>query len=142
MSGNKATQLIGSNTVGGVSQTFELEEQATIYAAGLAASDSVTIEMVLVSDAVPQDPCGCPPGAVVLPGVSDAMTLLCCGVPITLTRDRPYVIVDAPLNQKLRVRLNQANPNAQIDTQRVWMRSTQTLNVNDRLRGCPCGSDQ
>lgn len=143
MSSNTATQLIGKDTVNNLSATFEVPDQVTLYAAGLDATDVVQIEMVQINNAGPTDPCGCPPpGAVVLPGVLDAMTLKCCGVPIQITRDQPFVIVDAPQDQLLRVRLIQADPNQPVDTQRVWLRPTKTRNVNDRLRGCPCGSDQ
>lgn len=142
MSNNTATFLINKNTIDNVSATFEVDDQVTIYAAGLDTTDVVQIEMVQISDAAPSDPCGCPPGAVVLPGVLDSMVLMCCGEPIQLTREKPFVIVDAPQDQLLRVRLIQANPNQPIDTQRVWLRPTKTRNVNDRLRGCPCGSDQ
>lgn len=139
---SKHTVLIHNNVIDGVSSTFSVEEQATIYAAGLHEGDSVSLEMVLISDPVKADPCGCPPGNVVLPGVIDVMPLTCCGAPITLTRQRPFIIIDAPLQQLLRVRLTQADPNLPLDTQRVWMRPTKTANVNDRLRGCPCGADQ
>lgn len=142
MSNNTAIQLIGKNTIDNLSATFEVDDQITIYAAGLEPTDVVQIEMVQISDAAPTDPCGCPPGAVVLPGVLDAMTLLCCGEPIQLTRAQPFVIVDAPQDQLLRVRLIQVDLNEPITTQRVWFRPTKTRNVNDRLRGCPCGSDQ
>lgn len=134
--------LIDADSVDGVSPTFSVDEQATIYAAGLAPGDTVSLEMVLISDPVKADPCACPPGNVTLPGVEDAMPLQCCGELITLSRERPYVIIDAPLNQLLRARLHQAAPDTQIDTQRVWTRPTKTANVNDRLRGCPCGADQ
>lgn len=134
--------LIHDKILDGVSPTFSVDEQTTVYAAGLHEGDVVALEMVLISDPVKVDPCGCPPGNVVLPGVIDSMPLTCCGAPITLTRQRPFIIIDAPLQQLLRVRLTQADPNLPLDTQRVWMRPTKTANVNDRLRGCPCGADQ
>lgn len=134
--------LIHNKVIDGVSPTFSVDEQATIYAAGLHATDQVVVEMVLISDPVQMDPCQCPPGNVQLPAVIDSMQLQCCGEAITLTRERPFVIIDAPLQQLLRVRLVQTDPNIPLDTQRVWMRPTKTANVNDRLRGCPCGAEQ
>lgn len=136
------TLLIDKDRIDGVSPTFSADEQVTVYAAGLHQGDVVSLEMVLISDPMKSDPCGCPPGNVTLPSVIDSMPLLCCGAPITLTRERPFIIIDAPLQQLLRVRLTQADPNHPLDTQRVWMRPTKTANVNDRLRGCPCGADQ
>ena len=60
--------------------------------------------------------------------------LSCCGEPVVLSRDRPFVVLDAPQGSKLRARLETTLQ----DTQVVWFQNTATTNVNDRLRGCPC----
>ena len=48
-----------------------------------------------------------------------------------LSRDRPFVVLDAPQGSKLRARLETTLQ----DTQVVWFQNTATPNVNDRLRG-------
>ena len=50
---------------------------------------------------------------------------------------QPFVIVDAPLGWRLRAKWNISVPTTQV----VSFRYTNTPNVNDRMRGCPCGGE-
>lgn len=124
--------LITSTKV--ISDPFEISNQITVYAFGLEPDD--VIEFYILSITRPEiNPCACPPGNVVLPAIDDELQLKCCGVPITLSRDNPYVIMDTPQGAKLRAKL--VAPAAP-STQLVIYKETNTQNVNDRLRGCPC----
>lgn len=127
--------LINELTANGISQPFALDRQVTLYAMGLGANDQVHLQLVLMSDLIPA-PCVCPPGRVTLPSVIDAVPLSCCGEPIILSRERPYVVLDAPRGSHLRAVLNDGDADA--DTQRVWWVPTDTVNVTDSMRGCPC----
>lgn len=130
---NQRTFLIDRLTLGGVSTPFDLIDQVTVQAMGLHAGDEVHLEIVLLSDMTPPA-CACPPGRPTLPAVIDAVPLSCCGEPVVLSRDQPFVVLDAPQGSKLRARLETTMQ----DTQVVWFQNTATPNVNDRLRGCPC----
>jgi hypothetical protein len=127
-------QLINRDTISGVSPTFEIREQITIVALGLEPLDVVTIWLVLQTTPV-RDPCACPPGQVVLPAVLDEVQLRCCGTPVELTRNSPFVVLDAPQGITMRAKLATLTPS----TQSVVYQETSTANVNDRMRGCPCG---
>ena len=128
------TVLIDRNTVSGESQTFEIVRQITVHAQGLEPGDVVNFYMVQLTD-LTYDPCSCPPNRVELPKVLDEEVLRCCGVPIALTREHPFVIMDAPQGVLLRAKLTYAGVHS---TQRVYFVESNTQNVNDRLRGCPC----
>lgn len=129
--------LIDSNKLDGISDTFEIGigEQLTVIALGLEVGDTVTFSIVALSRFVP-DPCVCPPYNVVMPSITDEVPLSCCGGVITLTRDRPYVILDAPQAVKLRATLTGTLP---LTTQVVAYEKTSTPNPTDYMRGCPCG---
>ena len=137
MSNASPNILITRNHLDGVSDTFLIGTQSTVYAMGLQPGDVVEFFVCLVSDLV-RSACVCPPGNVVLPSVVDEVPLTCCGVPITLDRDKPFVVLDAPQGIRLRAKLTQLDPNEPLSTQIVWFNNTHTANVNDRLRGCPC----
>lgn len=128
--------LINRLTAGGVSETFEATSQITVTALGLEPGDEVSFWIVLLTD-MQRDPCSCPPGRVVLPEVLDEVQLTCCGEEVLLTRDNPFVIIDAPLNQLMRAKLFTSLPSTQL----VYFNFTNTQNVNDRLRGCPCATN-
>lgn len=130
----KRNFLIDKDTVSGVSDPFEIDIQVTVMALGLEPLDTVTFSIVQLSDPA-RVACECPPAAVVFPSIIDDIPLTCCGEPITLSRTRPYVILDAPQGAKIRATLN---TNAPPDTQFVFYTVTNTQNVNDRMRGCPC----
>lgn len=127
--------LLSGKNVDTVSPTFRIGKQVTIVALGLEVTDEVTVWMVLPTDPV-KNPCSCPPGAVVLPSVLDEQQLpTCCGEGfVTLTRARPYVVLDAPQDVLLRVKLDTAT----LNTQWVGYGETTTEDLNDYLRGCPC----
>lgn len=127
-------QLINRDTLDGVSPTFEIRSQITIVALGLEPLDEVTLWLVLQTTPV-RDPCTCPPGQVVLPSVLDEVIYQCCGIPVVLTRESPFVVLDAPQGVTMRAKLETDTPS----TQSVMFQETTTQNVNDRLRGCPCG---
>ena len=137
MSNNSPNILISRTRLDGVSDTFEILSQITVYALGLQPGDVVSFYVTLVSDIV-RSACVCPPGVVVLPGVADEVQHTCCGVPVTLTPEKPFVILDAPQGIRMRAKLTQFDPNEPLSTQVVWYNNTNTANVNDRLRGCPC----
>lgn len=127
--------LIDTNTPNGISKPFALDRQVTVYAMALQDNDQVHLQLVLMSDLIPP-PCVCPPGRVTLPSVIDSVPLSCCGEPIILSREQPYVVLDAPQGSHIRAVLNGGNADA--DAQRVWWVPTNTPNVTDKLRGCPC----
>ncbi len=129
--------LIDRDTLNGVSTAFSIDEQVTVMAFGLQPGEEVTFWYVRLSQPF-RDPCICPPGLPVLPSVLDEIPVLCCGVPVTLTIARPFVILDSPRGVKLRVKLETLDP---LDGQYVAYQETSTPNINDRLRGCPCGQE-
>lgn len=137
MSNNSPNILISRTRLDGVSDTFQILSQVTVYALGLQPGDVVSFYVALVSDIV-RSACVCPPGNVVLPAVVDEVQLTCCGEPVTLTPDKPFVVLDAPQNIRMRAKLTQLDPDEPLSTQVVWYNVTNTANVNDRLRGCPC----
>lgn len=124
--------LLGRDT-GPVSGTVDIVDQMTITALGLEDTDEVTLWLVQITK-LEQLPCACPPGKVQLPTVGSEVQMTCCGQPITLSVDRPFVIVDAPIGWRLRVKWNVDL----VTTQAVSYARTNTHNVNDRMRGCPC----
>lgn len=117
------------------SDTFQIEygKQMTIAAIGLEGDDHIEFQMVHVPSVDP-DHCACPPGVATLPTVSGYITLTCCGEPIRLTPENPVVVLDSPQRMLLRAVLNAD------DTQAIyaWALETDTRNVTDRMRGCPC----
>lgn len=127
--------LIDKDTVGGISPTFEVSGQITIFASHLAGSDYVELELVDITPA--KTPSGdCPPYPVILPAVVWSAPLKCCDEPIKLTPDQPYVLVDHPQNVKLRAKL--VTSDVGWSDKRVWFKETSVHNPNDRMRGCPC----
>lgn len=118
------------------SETFVIQsgDQLTITSIGLQAGDEITFQLVYVP-AVDPDTCACPP-RVELPSVAGFSQLRCCGTPIKLTEDNPVVILDNPQRTLLRAIRNVADPTSVW----VWAVETETPNLNDRLRGCPCAS--
>lgn len=129
------TILLNRDT-GDTSQAHDIGQQLTIVAQGLEDTDEVTVWLVQLSR-FEMPPCSCPPGKVLMPSVLSETQLRCCGEPIVLTADMPYVILDAPQGWKFRVKWNVANPTTQV----VSFEQTNTQNVNDRMRGCPCGGE-
>lgn len=128
--------LIDSNNLDGLSIPFEVADQITVFALGLEPGDEVTFDIVMLSRFTPT-PCVCPPFPVVLPSVIDELPLRCCEDIITLTRDRPWVIIDAPQGAKLRARLTAGGP---ITTQVVAYEETRTPYPSAFMRGCACAS--
>jgi hypothetical protein len=124
--------LINKDTISGVSETFEIASQATFVALGLEPGDTITFFLVLLSEAL-RPACPCPPYAVTFPSIVDEVPLLCNGEPITLSRDNPFVVLDAPQGFKLRAKLNATVP---YTTQILLMNELTTTAINDRLRGC------
>lgn len=130
--------LINRNVLSGVSDPFEVAGQITVYAYNLQPGERISFEVVALSELV-KTACGSCPPAVVLPSIVDAMPLNCCGEIITLTRDRPWVIIDSPQGAKLRAKLETSAGVAVVPSdQLVVYSTTNTLNVNDRMRGCAC----
>lgn len=130
--------LINRNTLTGISEPFDVSGQLTIYAYNLVGTEKVVFEIVALSELV-KSACGnCPP-AVQLPTVVDAIPLQCCGELIQLSREMPWVIIDSPQGAKVRAKL-QTNMGAAVTPtdQLVVYSTTNTLNVNDRMRGCAC----
>lgn len=136
MSNASPNILITRNHLDGVSDTFQINSQVTIYALGLQPGDVVSFYTCLISDLV-RAACVCPPGNVVLPAVIDEVQLTCCGEPVILTPDKPFVVLDAPQGVRMRAKLTQFDPNEPLSTQIVWFNVTNSA-INDRLRGCPC----
>lgn len=118
------------------SETFSVPigGQVTVAAFGLSGGDTVTFEMVL-TPAMKADVCKCPPFKVELPSVGSAEPLRCCTGPVTISATNPYAIIDAPQNIGLRAILNTQDPSGI----HVWVFESNTRNVTERMRGCPCG---
>ena len=114
--------------VDGISDTFEITSQVTITALGLEPEDQVTIWLTLLSEPLKGD-CPCPPAMVQLPQVLDEVQLTCCGTPVVLSRQNPFVVLDAPQGIKLRAKLN----SPVLTTQRVLLRETTSKPI-----GCQC----
>lgn len=130
-------QLFYPNKMTTTSDSFVIPigGQVTVFAFGLEPDDEITFDMLYVPS-LAGDPCDCPPGGQAeLPQAAAVERLRCCGESIRLTYDNPYVILDSPQNIFIR-----ANLEAE-DTMAVtsWLVTTNTPNVNDRLRGCQCG---
>ena len=132
--------LISRNVLDGVSVPFEVSEQVTVYAYGLEPGQRVAFDIVALSETI-KAACapGCPP-MVTLPTVVDEMPLSCCGERIYLSREQPWVVIDSPQQAKIRAKLEDTNGAPQVPSVQtvVGWRSTNTHNVNDRMRGCAC----
>lgn len=130
--------LISRTIISGVSEPFEVAKQVTVYAYNLQPGEQVAFYLVALSELV-KSACGnCPP-AVTLPTVVDEMQLECCGEPVILTRAQPWVIIDSPQAAKIRAKLETSGGTAVVpNNQLVVYNETNTLNVNDRMRGCAC----
>lgn len=120
-----------AQTLNDRSAVIDLKRQITVVGIGYGPFQTTTFELVLLTEFEP-DPCACPPGKVILPGVADAVPLTCCGTLIQLSQDNPFVIIDAPIGAKLRA-VQHGGPGAT-----VFYNETDTHDVNDRLRGCQC----
>lgn len=107
--------------------------QKTVVALGLGAGETVTFEIV-ITPAIEPDICMCPPGDVELPSVASSAPLTCCGQTVTLNSSNPFVIIDAPQAAQVRAVFNGATDNDLW----VWVANTETSDVTDKLRGCPC----
>lgn len=131
---NEYKILFGPGEIGTESQTFDLPvgTQQTVVAVGLEAGDMVQFEIVVVNKLIPGDPC-CP-GPVRLPTIEAMVPLMCCGERITLTPERPYVVIDAPQGSLLRAILTSDS----VQVPLVWTTRTTTPNPSGYHRGCPC----
>lgn len=108
--------------------------QLTVMGLGLFDSDTITFEVLYVPTAR-GEACECPPLNAELPQASSTAPLTCCdGTPITLTEDKPFVILDAPQGFILRAKIDATDPTGVIS----WLTETKTANVTDAMRGC-CG---
>lgn len=127
--------LFQPNIISDQSDTFVIGygRQITAIAFGLQAGDEITFQAVHVP-AIDPDTCACIPHNVELPSVAAHFPLMCCGKEVKLTKDHPYVILDAPQRTLLRAIRNVADPDIVV----AWVVETDTPDLNDRLRGCPC----
>lgn len=133
--------LITRTVLDGVSSPFEVADQITVSAYSLGPTDRVRFYIVGLSEVL-KAACGCPPGAVQLPSVIDEMPLNCCGNPIELTRQQPWVVIDSPQGVKLRAKLEDSSGSPLVPTdQLVVYKATNTRHVNDRMRGCACAEE-
>lgn len=114
--------------VDGVSDTFEISSQVTITALGLEPTDQVTFWLTLLSEPLKGE-CPCPPLTVQFPQVLDEVQLACCGTPVVLSRENPFVVLDAPQGIKLRAKINAQ----MLTTQRVLLRETTSKPIS-----CQC----
>lgn len=129
------TVLIDRNTVDYTSQPFEVGTQVTVYASNLAGDDYVEFEIVTITPARSVE-CGCPPFPVVMPSINWSSSLRCCGEPIRLTAEQPFVLIDHPQAAKIRARLVTSEVGWTDKT--VWFEPTAVYFPNDRMRGCAC----
>lgn len=100
---------------------------------GLQGDDYIEFELVDVP-AIVRDPCACPPGKVELPRVGARAPLTCCRVNVKLRESKPFVVIDAPQNTRIRAILNVAN----LGDVWVWVTDTSTPYLTHDLRGCAC----
>jgi hypothetical protein len=126
-------QLFYPGQLATTSSSFAIARQVTVFGMGLVSGDTIRFEMLYIPT-FRGDPCECPPLQGELPQVSAVATLTCCGEPVEITADRPFVVLDAPQGVLLRAVLNASDPTSVVS----WLAETNTLNVSDTLRGCPC----
>lgn len=126
-------QLFHKGALSPYSPVFSVKKQVTVFAFGLEAGDYIEFELVYVPTAS-GDPCECVPFQAELPQVGATAPLMCCSGRIRLTNTTPFVIIDAPQSVGIRAVLTAADPTAVV----AWLEETDTPNVTDRLRGCPC----
>ena len=138
--------LITNTTLTGVSETFDVDTQLTMFAFGLQANMRVSLWIVKISDPLAAR-CECPPFPVQLAQVEDEFPHECCNTPVYLTQDAPWVIIDAPQGVKMRAKLeeNTGTESAPVwelvappDGQLVYIVETKVQNVTDCMRGCRC----
>lgn len=129
------TLLFSPTSVSPYSAVFYLSGQKTIVGLGFEDDESeVTFRIVDMDAAGPQ--CPCPPRVVNLPEVNASAPLTCCGEPIVVNINNPYVILDAP--QGIAIQAVYTTPAGGKITAKVWALDTNTRDVTERMRGCPC----
>lgn len=135
MSKDNKTLLFSRDSVTPYSRVFMVRKQVTVVALGLAEGQAIQFRMVQLKSGPPV--CPCPPLNVQLPDVQFSAPLTCCGDPIELTDVNPYVIIDAPqgVNIQAQYLTTTEQPNFVAE---VWYTESNTQDVNDRQRGCPC----
>lgn len=128
------TLLIDRNVVDGISAPFVITNQITVFALGLADDEYVEFDILMLSDPL-NGGCDCPPLVVSALNIQALAPLGNCNGPIQLSAERPFVVLDAPQNVRLRARLMTDEP---ITVQRVWFEQTNTPNLTNYMRGYDC----
>lgn len=126
---------------GETSKVFTISEgkQVTLTAYGLSKADSVVLEIVRLSDGVAfsGDPCN----VCLSPSIEviDSTPLLCPNrSPVVMTKEYPYVVIDAPQNTPIRARVISALPGAiKVEAQITDSRGEM---ANTCSRALPCAS--
>lgn len=126
--------LIDADSQSFVSPPFFIRSQVTVYATGLAPTDRVEFDMLVLSNPLSDD-CACPPLVVQPLSIEATEPLTCCNGPVRITSSRPFVILEGPQGVLVRARLVTSDPG--VTVQHVWMEETSTANVTDFMRGCP-----
>lgn len=117
------------------SDVFTVYTQVTVVGLGFQDPDDyVRFRIVKLSPAKPL--CPCPPYLVDTPNVVASAPLLCCGTEVRVSLSNPYVIIDAP--QNVAIQAEYVSPNSGAYPAEVFYQTTDTKNVNDRMRGCLC----
>lgn len=117
------------------SDVFTVTNQVTVVGLGFENPDDyVKFNIVKLSASKPL--CPCPPYLVETPNVVASAPLLCCGEEVRVSLANPFVIIDAP--QKVTIQAVYVSAISGSNYAEVGWSDTNTANVNDRMRGCPC----
>lgn len=128
--------LFSPTSVSPYSTVFYVTGQKTIVALGFEDEEQEIVFRIVDMEAA-QTKCPCPPRVVTAPEVDKSAALTCCGEIIRLNINQPYVIIDAPQHIAIQaVYVTTATSPEYKAT--VWAIDTDTKNVTERMRGCPC----
>jgi len=141
----KAATLFDSSSTGIVSLTiFEISKQVTVTATGMAEGEYVTFEMATINSPARREACGpCDMPEVVMPEATAWQPLMCCGTcgdytgPTRLSSRNPVVVLDAPINTRIRAVYNGHDFNLALPfTANISVQDSNVDSVSDNLRGC------
>jgi hypothetical protein len=135
--------LFNSESIGDISLShFTIEDQVTVVGFGLAAGETVTFEMGIFSAPPRPDVCNpCEMPAVVMPEPTFYQALKCCnGSNVTLSASNPVVVLDAPVDIRIRARLNGFVFGAAAPTVDVRAYATRTALIRTAQSGCGCAA--
>jgi hypothetical protein len=133
-------ELFNASSITDTSLThFEITEQATVLGFNLAANEYITFEMADIPEApqpdTPCDPCNMP--AVVMPTAFAYQTLMCAnGTPIRLSAARPVLVLNAPLDCRIRAILHGHDFSTGNMPVRVFAYQSKAVTIQPANSGC------